>query len=157
MLRNYCKIAWRNLLRNKTNSLINIGGLAIGITCVVFIALYVQDDLGYDKCFKKGNRIYQVLLEGNFGGQQFLTSNTPPPVGMAMQTEFPEVEASTRIHRFGNEVVRNPSSGFAYRGPISASVFVIAPLPPIVIPFLTIGFQAIRAATRTPDRSLKWV
>ncbi|HWK07540.1 MAG TPA: ABC transporter permease [Puia sp.] len=111
MLRNYCKIAWRNLLRNKTNSLINIGGLAIGISCVVFIALYVQDDLGYDKGFKKGDRIYQVLLEGNFGGQQFRTSNTPPPVGMAMQTEIPEVEASTRIYRFGNEVVRNPSTG----------------------------------------------
>ncbi|HEX9513999.1 MAG TPA: hypothetical protein VF939_26085 [Puia sp.] len=155
MLRNYCKIAWRNLLRNKTNSLINIGGLAIGITCVVFIALYVQDDLGYDKCFKKGNRIYQVLLEGNFGGQQFLTSNTPPPVGMAMQTEFPEVEASTRIHRFGNEVVRNPSSGFAYRVPMSASVFVIAGLLAIVIALLTVSFQAIRAATRNPARSLK--
>ena len=109
MFKNYLKIAWRNLLRNKTNSIINIGGLAIGITSVVFIALYVQDDLGYDKGFKKGNRIYQVLLNGNFGGQQFLTSNTPPPVGKAMQTEFPEVEASTRIQRFGNEVVRNPN------------------------------------------------
>src|SRR5258708_39090110 len=98
MLRNYCKIAWRNLLRNKTNSLINIGGLAIGITCGVFIALYVQDDLGYDKCFKKGNRIYQVLLEGNFGGPQFLTLHTPPPVSIATQAEIAEVEGSPRVH-----------------------------------------------------------
>jgi len=111
MFANYLKIAWRNLLRNKTNSFINIGGLAIGITCVVFIALYVQDDLGYDKGFKKGSRIYQVNLEGNFGGQQFLTSNTPPPVGLAMKTAFPEIETSTRIYRVGNEVVHNPAPG----------------------------------------------
>lgn len=109
MFANYLKIAWRNLLRNKTNSSINIGGLAIGITCVVFIALYVQDDLNYDKSFKKGDRIYQVNLEGKFGGQEYLTSNTPPPVALALQTEFPEIGSSTRIYRFDNEVVRNPA------------------------------------------------
>jgi putative ABC transport system permease protein len=115
MFSNYLKIAWRNLLRNKTNSIINIGGLAIGITCVVFIALYVQDDLRYDKGFKKASRIYQVNLEGKFGGQEYTTSNTPPPVGLALHTEFPEVEASTRIYRFDNEIVRNPTPDQAGR------------------------------------------
>jgi putative ABC transport system permease protein len=107
MFRSYFTIAWRNLLRNKTNSLINIGGLAIGITCVIFIVLYVQDELGYDKGFGKTDRIYQVTLNANFGGQEFNTSNTPPPVSISMQREFPEVEAYTRVYRMGNEVAHN--------------------------------------------------
>jgi len=115
MFSSYLKIAWRNLLRNKTNSIINIGGLAIGITCVVFIALYVQDDLRYDKDFKKASRIYQVNLEGKFGFQEYTTSNTPPTVGLALHTEFPEIEAATRIYRFDNEIIRNPAPDQAGR------------------------------------------
>jgi putative ABC transport system permease protein len=107
MFKSYFSIAWRNLLRNKINSLINIGGLAIGLTCVIFITLYVQDELRYDKDFKMSDRIYQVTLNANFGGQEFNTSNTPPPVGISMHAEFPEVQDYTRIYRMGNEVVRS--------------------------------------------------
>jgi len=107
MLKSYFIVAWRNLLRNKTNSLINIGGLAIGLTCVIFITLYIQDELRYDKGFKMSNRIYQVTLHGNFGGQEFNTSNTPPPVSIDMHSTFPEVESSTRVFRMGNVAVHN--------------------------------------------------
>ena len=107
MLRSNFIIAWRNLLKNKTNSLINIGGLAIGIACVIFISLYVQDELQYDRQFKMSDRIYQVTLNANFGGQEFNTSNTPPPVGIDMHTTFPEVQDYTRIFRMGNEIVRS--------------------------------------------------
>jgi len=107
MLKSYLTIAWRNLLRNKTNSLINIGGLAIGLTCVIFITLYIQDELRYDKSFKISDRIYQVTLNANFGGQEFNTSNTPPPVSIAMHTTFPEVENNTRLFRMGNMAVHN--------------------------------------------------
>ena len=105
MLRSYLKIAWRNMLRNKTNSIINILGLSIGILCVIFIALYVQDELSYDKGFKNAGHIYQVNLDGNFGGQQFNTSNTPPPLGIALHDAFPEVSDYTRIRRMSREVV----------------------------------------------------
>lgn len=107
MLKNYFYIAWRSLLRNKTNSLINIGGLAIGLACVIFITLYVQDELRYDKGFKMSDRIYQVTLNGNFGGQEFNTSNTPPPVSIDMHTTFPEVEDYTRVFRMGNIAIHN--------------------------------------------------
>jgi len=113
MLKRYFSIAWRNLLRNKTNSLINIGGLAIGLTCVIFITLYVQDEQGYDKGFTMSDRIYQVNLNGNFGGQEFNTSNTPPPVGIDMRATFPEIADHTRIYRMGSEVVRNGEAGQA--------------------------------------------
>jgi putative ABC transport system permease protein len=107
MFKSYFIIAWRNSLRNKTNSLINIGGLAIGLTCVIFITLYIQDELRYDKGFKLSDRIYQVTLNANFGGQEFNTSNTPPPVSIDMQNSFPEVESNTRIFRMGSIAVHN--------------------------------------------------
>jgi putative ABC transport system permease protein len=107
MLKRYLLIAWRNALRNKTNGVINIGGLAIGLTCVIFITLYIQDELRYDKGFKMSDRIYQVTLNANFGGQEFNTSNTPPPVSIDMQATFPEVESNTRIFRMGNLAVRS--------------------------------------------------
>jgi putative ABC transport system permease protein len=52
MIKNYIKISWRNLTRNKVSSIINISGLAIGLACVLLIGLYVKDELGYDSFFK---------------------------------------------------------------------------------------------------------
>lgn len=115
MFRNHFIIAWRSLMRNKTNSLINIGGLAIGIACVVFIVLYVQDERSYDRGFAHADRIYQVNLNGNFGGQQFNAANTPPPIAIDLHHEFPEVETYTRVYRLGNEVIRNPAPELADR------------------------------------------
>ena len=107
MLRNNLLIAWRNLSRNKTNSTLNISGLAIGIVCVVLIALYVQDELQYDHFLKNAGRIYQVDMDMMMGGQGGLLSNTPPTVGPALQKSFPEIEAFTRFYVMGNEVVSN--------------------------------------------------
>jgi putative ABC transport system permease protein len=107
MFRNYWKIATRTLLRNKVNSFINIAGLAIGISCVIFISLYVQDEFRFDKGFKDPGRIYQVNLEGVFGDQPFNRSFTPPPVGLALKTEFPEVESYTRATHLNHEIIHN--------------------------------------------------
>ena len=60
MLKNYFKIALRNLLNNKTYSLINISGLAIGIACFMLIYLFVKDELSYDRFNSKANRIYRL-------------------------------------------------------------------------------------------------
>src|SRR3982751_557714 len=106
MLRNYFKTALRNLHRNKANSFINIAGLSTGLACVIFIVLYVQDDLSYDKFLKDAERIYQVNLNGNIGGQAFLGGGTPPPAGAALVSAFPEIETYTRIFQPGNTVVR---------------------------------------------------
>ncbi|MEP6513683.1 MAG: ABC transporter permease, partial [Parafilimonas sp.] len=81
---NYFKIAWRNITRNKVNSSLNIAGLSIGIACVIFIVLYVQDELSYDRFLKDANRIYEVNVDGNMGGQAFLSGTTPPPAGAAL-------------------------------------------------------------------------
>lgn len=110
MLSNYFKIAWRNILRNKVSSFINISGLAIGISCVILILLYVQDELQYDRFFHTADRICQVNISGNFGGEEFYVSNTPPTVGPALASEIPEIETYTRIYHPGDLVVRNEGS-----------------------------------------------
>lgn len=125
MFKSYFSIAWRNLLRNKTNSLINIGGLAIGLACVIFITLYVEDELRYDKGFRTSGRTYQVTLDANFGGQQFNTSNTPPPVSIDMQATFPEVESYTRIFRMGTEVVHNADASQAGRSFTEKNIWAV--------------------------------
>src|SRR5580692_9022220 len=107
MLKNYLLIAWRNIVRNKINSIINVSGLAIGIASVIMITLYVQDETQYDKFLKNANRIYQVDLDGMMGGQGGLLSNTPPAVGPALQRSFPEIEAYSRFYVMGDEVIRN--------------------------------------------------
>ncbi|MEO8770323.1 MAG: ABC transporter permease [Ferruginibacter sp.] len=106
MLKNYLKITWRNITRNKVNSFINISGLAIGIACVLFILFYVEDEIKYDRFISQANRIYQVNIEGNMGGQEFLSGTTPPPAGAALQNTFPEIESYTRMFPGGSEVVR---------------------------------------------------
>ncbi|MFL9483588.1 ABC transporter permease [Chitinophagaceae bacterium LWZ2-11] len=105
MFKNYFKIAWRNILRNKVNSTINIVGLAIGIASAVLIFIYIQDEFKYDKFFSKSDRIYMVSLDGNTGGQQFFSYNTPPTVGPALQQTFPEIESYARVYKMGDEVI----------------------------------------------------
>jgi putative ABC transport system permease protein len=106
MLKNYFKIAWRNIIRNKVNSFINIAGLAIGMACVILILLYVQDELRYDKFYKQADRIYQVNLASNDNGADFLTGNTAPAVGPALVNDFPEIATYARIYRPGDIMVR---------------------------------------------------
>jgi putative ABC transport system permease protein len=107
MFKNHFKIGLRNIGRNKVSSFINIAGLATGITCVIFILFYVQDELRYDRFFKNANEIYEVNIEGNMGGQEFLSGTTPPPAGAALASTFPEIETYTRFFNATDEVVRS--------------------------------------------------
>ncbi len=105
MLKNYFKIAWRNIMRNKVNSFINIAGLAIGICCVILITLYVQDERRYDRFFSNADHICQVDMDVAMGGEAGYVSNTPPTVGPALQQSFPEIKAYTRFYVMGNEII----------------------------------------------------
>lgn len=97
MIRNYLKIAWRNLLKKKVYSFINITGLGIGMACCVLIFLFVQDELSYDNYHEKGNRIHRVIhgstsAEGkqlDFGSF-WVWGNAP--IGPALKLEFPEID-----------------------------------------------------------------
>ena len=111
MLKNYFKTAWRNMIRNKTSSVINVSGLSIGIACVLMIVIYIQNELSYDKFHKDANRIFQVVLNGNMNGQEFWGGNTPPPVGAALTNNIPEIESYTRFYEPNDIVVRYEGNG----------------------------------------------
>jgi len=111
MIRNYLKVAWRNLVRNRISSIINVGGLAIGLACVVLIAMYVKDELRYDRFFKDSERIYRVNIHEKMGNDEFTAAHTPPPVGDALQSNFPEIESYTRIFKPGDEVIHSVNNG----------------------------------------------
>lgn len=99
--------------RNKISSFINISGLSIGITCALLIVVFIQNELSYDKFHKDADRIYQVVLNGNFNGQEFWAGNTPPPIGAALQKNFPEVESFARLYKTRDLVVRTEDDGSA--------------------------------------------
>jgi putative ABC transport system permease protein len=105
MKKSSLKIAWRNMTRNKISSLINIGGLATGIACVILILLYVQDERKFDRFFSNTNHIYQLTLDANFGGQLLSGNATPPPLGAALFHAFPEIKTYTRSIPLGSQIV----------------------------------------------------
>src|ERR1700761_7572745 len=111
MIKNYIKIAWRNLIINKVSSIINISGLAIGLACVLLIGMYVRDELSYDRFFKDANRIYRVNLDGKMGNEQFVVGHTPPPAGAALQNNYPEIESYTRVYLPGPEIIHYINKG----------------------------------------------
>lgn len=110
MLRNYLKMAWRNMLRNKVNSGINISGLAIGMATFIMILLYVQDELKFDQFLEKNDRIYQVALNANLGEEEFYIGKTPASVSAALTRNFPEIAGAARVYRPGELIVRAEST-----------------------------------------------
>ncbi|MCW3091925.1 MAG: transporter permease [Ferruginibacter sp.] len=98
MIKNYLKIAWRNLLKNKTFSLINIAGLAIGLCSFLLIALYVADELNYDRYNDKADRIYRVNSDIRFGGTDLRLAVCSDPMGATLKRDYPQVEEYVRIY-----------------------------------------------------------
>ena len=101
MFNNYLKIALRNIFKHKGYSLINIIGLAIGMTCCLLILLYVQDELSYDRYHENADRIYRVIEEVRLEGVGEESSSMPFPTGDTLPLEYPDaVEASVRFFNF---------------------------------------------------------
>lgn len=97
MFKNYLKIAWRNLMKSKIFSFINIFGLSVGLTCCMLITIYLYNELSYDSYHKNAERLYQLGTTFVTKGKEDPTANTPAPMAKAMQQEFPEIEQSTRL------------------------------------------------------------
>jgi putative ABC transport system permease protein len=97
MLKNYLKIAWRNLVRKKVFSLINIFGLALGLAIFTLISLYVLDELSYDRYNAFADRIYRVNTDIKINGSEFSDIATPAPMADALVSNYPQIEQSVRI------------------------------------------------------------
>ena len=93
MFKNYLKIAFRNLIRHKTFSFINIFGLAIGIACSILILLWVQDELSYDRFHKNADVIYRVAADDGVIGKMSVTCG---PLAEYIKTNYADVVSTTR-------------------------------------------------------------
>ncbi|MES2277026.1 MAG: ABC transporter permease [Bacteroidota bacterium] len=96
MILNYLKLAWRNLGRNKASSVINIGGLAIGMAVSFMLLLYVYNEFSFDKFNTNGNRLYQVFKNQPGNGDIKTKPLTPQPLAAALKKDFPEIQNVTR-------------------------------------------------------------
>ncbi|HEY6901328.1 MAG TPA: ABC transporter permease, partial [Puia sp.] len=97
MFRNYFKIAWRNLFRNKAFAATNILGLAIGMTCSMLIFLWVHDELSYDQFHKNYNNIYQIIANRDFKNSIFTDRNMAFPLGPALEKGYPQITAAVEM------------------------------------------------------------
>src|SRR5450432_2794076 len=92
MLKNYIKIAWRNLSRNKGFTFTNLLGLTIGITCTIFIYLWVQDELSFDKSNKNYHEIYQVMDNRNFNNRVMTDNSMVFPLAPSLAHAYPQIK-----------------------------------------------------------------
>ncbi|MGS2738561.1 ABC transporter permease [Sinomicrobium sp. M5D2P17] len=98
MIKNYFKIAWRNLRKNKTYSFLNIFGLAIGIACAGLIFLWVEDEVSFDSVFPNKDRIYAVPNSQKYEGEwRTFFDATPGPLAPAFKEEVPGVKRISRV------------------------------------------------------------
>ena len=116
MIRNYFKTAWRNLLKNKTFSLINIIGLAVSMSVCLLIILIIADQKSYDQFHVNKDRIYRIQTIGK-NGNDTKTASSALPLGDALRTEYTGVEASASlVKNIGGDVFYNDkiASGGGY-------------------------------------------
>ncbi len=114
MIKNYFKIALRQLRKQKMYSTIKIGGFALSIAACLLIAVYINDELSYDKSYPDANRIYRVTVEASDNGKKITGADWPAPMAKALREDFPEVEKSGRLmasslfYGAGSNEVRTP-------------------------------------------------
>ena len=128
MFKNYLKIAWRHMSRQRAYSVINIAGLAISMTCALLIVFWVRDELSYDKFHVNKNDIYRVTAVG----KDLAFFGTPAPFAPAVTAEIPEVIESARVGRiFGRVFLRAGERAFYEDNGIctDASLFKIFTFP----------------------------
>src|ERR1035437_4322230 len=105
MFKNYLKITFRNILRNKTYSFLNIFGLAIGIACAALILLWVEDELDYNHFISNRNNLYIVMKnKKNFDGNALVYHSTSSPLAQTIKTEIPGIKATSRT-TWGNKML----------------------------------------------------
>ncbi|WP_111626989.1 ABC transporter permease [Larkinella arboricola] len=97
MLRNYIKIAWRSLLKNKLFSFINIFGLALGMSCSLLIGLWVKDELSHDRFLPHLNEIFFVRTSSTYEGKTYTGTLTPGPMAGVLKRDVPEVRYATKM------------------------------------------------------------
>jgi len=133
MFINYLKTAFRNLLKNKGFTTLNVLGLTLGIATCLLIVFYVLDELSYDRYNEKADRIYRINNEIKFGGNEKVYAASPAPTALAMKNDFPEIEQVVRLQNAGRIRVKKGSQYIQEDHAVYAdsSLFAVFTLPMI--------------------------
>lgn len=97
MIKNYFKIAWRNLVKNKANAFINVAGLSVGMAAAILILLWIQDEVSYDKFHENKDRIYEVWNRVPMEGELACWNSVSALTAHALEKDLPEVERAVRV------------------------------------------------------------
>lgn len=107
MFKNYCKHGWRNLLKNKLSTLINIGGLSIGLATGIIIMLWINDEYSFDTFHKNSADIFMVMHNQQREGSWSTGDATPAPLANKMKQELPEIKYTSRSAYGGQQLIRS--------------------------------------------------
>jgi putative ABC transport system permease protein len=110
MFKNYLKVAFRNLWKNKGFSAINILGLATGLAVFLLIVLYVFDEMSYDRYNVKADRIYRLHADLFFNGTQLSSAQVPEPLALTLKKDYPQIEEMVRFNNQGDILVKKGNS-----------------------------------------------
>jgi len=111
MLRNYIKIAFRNLIRDRAYAVLNLLGLSVGLASVIMIMAYVRYELSYDKSYSNSQQVYRLLMERKTTQFDELSVHSPVGIAPVLQKEFPAIEgyvlfgATERQIKYKNDVI----------------------------------------------------
>ncbi|MBV8253194.1 MAG: ABC transporter permease [Chitinophaga sp.] len=131
MIRNYFKVALRNLVKNKTYGLLNVLGLALSLTCGILIVMMVRFHLSFDNFHKDSDRIYRIVTEQH-RDRIFYSASVPPPLGKAFMNDYAYAEDMCRFvnpgtvlltTKFGNEVKKVKESSVIFAEPSYLNMF----------------------------------
>lgn len=105
MFRNFFKVAFRNIIRHKSFSFINIAGLSLGLTACILIGLFVWDEHQYDKSIPDGEQVYRIYASYTTAGETGERAVAPPMIATTLKNEFPEVQQAARMMMTGENKV----------------------------------------------------
>lgn len=115
MFKNYFKIAWRSLLKNKFYTIINISGLAVGLATGIMLLLWVQNELSYDKFHKDYKNIYQISSHFKFNGDDQTWNGVPGPLAVFAKS-IPEVQSIVRINAQYDQILSDKNKKKIFDG-----------------------------------------
>ncbi len=105
MIKNYFKTAFRNILRNKLFTFLNILGLSLGLATAILILFWVQDEFSFDRYHKNANDIYRVTADYHFNGTHMNLATACSPMAATMINDYPEVVNACRLRRLGSRIL----------------------------------------------------
>ena len=114
MFRNYIKVAFRSLNKNRVYSVINILGLALGLTVTILVFMFIKDETSYEKHWSGYERVYRTGIKADMMGQKMDAPVSPSPMANTFRTEFTDVENATRINKVNQEILMRHEQNKVY-------------------------------------------